>query len=53
MESRYSRTFAQAGTTITVVSAAQMILNYLGKKDAADEFLDAIKKVVENNLEHP
>jgi isocitrate/isopropylmalate dehydrogenase len=30
-----------------------MILDYLGKKEAADAFLSAIKKVVKNNLEHP
>jgi 3-isopropylmalate dehydrogenase len=33
------------------ISAAQMMLDYLGEEEAAGVLLEAIKKVVENDLE--
>jgi 3-isopropylmalate dehydrogenase len=36
---------------LAAISAAQMMLDYLGEEEAADALLSAIKKVVKNNLE--
>jgi len=36
---------------LAAISAAQMMLDYLGEEEAADALLSAIKKVVENDLE--
>ena len=36
---------------LAAISAAQMMLDYLGEEEAADALLRAIKKVVENDLE--